>query len=183
MDQDNNPQKKRGCLHWVGLITVVYICVQIFRSCIGGVPDYENDRDSYPNNRPTFTMSETAEGTSAPESTGIAEEGISFVITGGTQGEYGKLITYNAGTEFAEEFYAYYVPVGEYEVKNTREYPAQVNVYSNEKAVNEDGWEEPAEVFEVKLIGPRETAEISVGEGQHVEINDGEILQFTSKPK
>ena len=82
MDQDNNPQKKRGCLHWVGLITVVYICVQICRSCIGGVPDYENDRDSYPNNRPTFTMSETAEGTSAPESTGSAEEGISFVITG-----------------------------------------------------------------------------------------------------
>lgn len=33
-----------------------------------------------------------------------------FELVAGEQGEYGKMITYNKGTEFEENFYAFYVP-------------------------------------------------------------------------
>lgn len=92
-------------------------------------------------------------------------------LTAGEKGEYGKLITYNAQTEFEETFYAYYIPYGTYKVTNVCDdgyLGTQVNVYSDEIAVV-DGWEEPADC-QAYFIKEGETKEIVVPEGYHIEI-------------
>lgn len=103
---------------------------------------------------------------------------LSFVITAGEAGEYGKIITYNKGTEFEESFYAYYIPSGTYTVTNKGEYMNQVNVYSDEIHITTAGWEEPAEVFDVKLIDVGKSATITVEDGQHIELAEPAKFQF-----
>ena len=78
----------------------------------------------------TPTAVETTENTATEEPK--QEEKLVFELVAGEQGEYGKMITYNKGTEFEENFYAFYVPVGTYTVTNVGKYMSQLNVYSDE---------------------------------------------------
>lgn len=100
----------------------------------------------------------------------------SFTIIAGEAGNYGKLITYNKGTEFEETFYAYYVPVGTYTVTNKGKYMSQINVYSDEIVKNEDGWEEPKDTAVVKLLNVGKTVTITVKKGQHIEIAEPSVF-------
>lgn len=102
---------------------------------------------------------------------------LKFVLTAGEAGEYGKLITYNKGTEFEETFYAFYIPEGTYTVTNKGEYMGQVNVYSDETHITEEGWEE-AESFGVKLLDVGKSDTITVGAGQHIEIAEPSVFEF-----
>lgn len=98
------------------------------------------------------------------------EEKLMFELVAGEQGEYGQMITYNKGTEFEENFYAYYVPAGKYTVTNVGDYMSQFNVYSDEIVVNDAGWEEVAEAYFVKLIDVDKNETVTIEEGQHIEI-------------
>lgn len=98
------------------------------------------------------------------------EEKLVFELVAGEQGEYGQMITYNKGTEFEENFYAYYVPAGTYTVTNVGDYMSQFNVYSDEIVVNDAGWEEVAEAYFVKLIDVDKSETVTIEEGQHIEI-------------
>ena len=91
-----------------------------------------------------------------------------IVLIAGQKGEYGKMITYNEGTEFEENFYAYYVPAGIYEITNIGKYTTQVNVYSNE-TVFEDGVEYPATAAS-KRLELSNTVVMTVGADDHIEI-------------
>lgn len=63
----------------------------------------------------------------------------------------------------------YYVPAGTYEVTNAGEYPTQVNVYEG-VAVNDEGWEGPANVGDIITLKVGETGQITVPEGYYVDI-------------
>ena len=101
-----------------------------------------------------------------------ATEPLTFVLTAG---EYGKLITYNKGSEFEESFYAYYIPEGSYTVTNKGKYMRQVSVYSNETHIKEDGWQE-AESFDVS-----NSDTISVGADQHILIAEPSVFVFVQQ--
>ena len=111
--------------------------------------------------------------TSEPEITKL-----SFTLTAGEAGEYGKLVTYNKGTEFEETFYAYYVPAGTYTVTNKGEYMSQINVYSDETVINEDGWEEPKSTGTVKLLDVDKSETITIENGQHIEIAEPSVFEL-----
>ena len=96
----------------------------------------------------------------------------------GEAGEYGKLVTYNKGTEFEETFYAYYVPAGTYTVTNKGEYMSQINVYSDETVINEDGWEEPKSTGTVKLLDVDKSETITIENGQHIEIAEPSVFEL-----
>lgn len=107
--------------------------------------------------------------TDPPESSKPEQNTLKITLAAGQKGEYGRTITYNAGTEFEESFYAYYVPAGTYTMLNAGKYPAQINVYSNETVYNENGWEEPAHGAS-KLADPGKTVTMTVGVDEHIEI-------------
>ncbi len=105
-------------------------------------------------------------------------EPLRFLLTAGEAGEYGKLITYNKGTELEETFYAFYIPEGTYTVTNKGKYMSQVNVYSDETHITEEGWEEIAETFDCKLIDVGNSDTITVSTGQHIEIAEPSVFEF-----
>lgn len=107
-----------------------------------------------------------------------AAETLSFELVAGEQGDYGKMITYNKGTEFEENFFAYYVPYGTYKITNIGDYMTQVNVYSDEIVVNDAGWEETADAGGVKLIDVNASEEMTVPEGYHIEISEPTHILF-----
>lgn len=93
-----------------------------------------------------------------------------FHLEAGKKGDFGKILTYNAGTECEETFYAYYVPSGKYIVTNKGYYTTQVNVYSDETHIV-NGWEEPKDV-QCYLISKDQSKQIIVEEGFHIEISE-----------
>ena len=111
--------------------------------------------------------------TSEPEITKL-----SFTLTAGEAGEYGKLVTYNKGTEFEETFYAYYVPAGTYTVTNKGEYMSQINVYSDETVINEDGWEEPVIAQEGQMLKINQETTVTLEEGQVIYIQEPAVFSF-----
>ena len=124
----------------------------------------------------TPTAVETTENTATEEPK--QEEKLVFELVAGEQGEYGKMITYNKGTEFEENFYAFYVPVGTYTVTNVGKYMSQLNVYSDEIVKNDDGWDEVAESFFNKVIDVNKSETVTVQEGQHIEIAEPSQFKF-----
>ncbi|MBQ7347756.1 MAG: hypothetical protein IJW55_07350 [Clostridia bacterium] len=125
-------------------------------------------RCDYEETKSIISETETGEETEPTQSNYDFE--IQFFLEAGKKGDYGRLLTYNAGTEFEETFYAYYVPSGKYLVSNTGTYPTQVNVYSDEtQFVN--GWEEPKDCS-VFLLQKGESKEIIILNGYHVEITE-----------
>lgn len=107
--------------------------------------------------------------TDASEDT-VDEQPLTFELVAGEPGEYGELFTINKDTEFEETYYIYHIPAGTYTVTNIGEYMNQFNVYSDEYVINEDGWEEIAEAYYVKVLNPGESDTFTIEEGQHIEI-------------
>ncbi|TCL44462.1 hypothetical protein [Harryflintia acetispora] len=106
---------------------------------------------------------------------------LTFELVAGEAGEYGKLVTYNKGTEFEKTFYAYYVPASVYTVTNVGEYMGQICIYSGETYITEEGWEEPAESFGVELLDVDETTTITVKDGQYIEIQAPDEFCFKAQ--
>lgn len=101
-----------------------------------------------------------------------------FNLVAGQQGDYGKMITYNKGTEFEENFYAFYIPAGTYKVTNVGEYMSQLNVYPNEIVKTENGWEGHADGGFAKLLDINCSAIVTIAEDQHIEIAEPSRFQF-----
>lgn len=110
--------------------------------------------------------------TSASSEISETNEVLEFELVAGEQGDYGKMISYNKGTEFEENFYAYYIPYGTYEITNIGEYMTQVNVYSDKITVNDAGWEEIADAYGVELIDVNATKEMTIPQNYHIEIGE-----------
>ena len=113
-------------------------------ACGSNTTSIENTNDT--------TNNEALSTDNTDNSNAVEEEKISFTLVAGEKGEYGELFTINKGTEFEETYYVYRVPVGTYTVTNVGKYMNQFNVYGDEIHVTEEGWEEPAETFYVKVL-------------------------------
>ena len=137
---------------------------------------YSSNEEENKTTTETPTAVETTENTATEEPK--QEEKLVFELVAGEQGEYGKMITYNKGTEFEENFYAFYVPVGTYTVTNVGKYMSQLNVYSDEIVKNDDGWDEVAESFFNKVIDVNRSETVTVEEGQHIEIAEPSQFKF-----
>ena len=127
------------------------------------------------------TNTETGENTTVTEELPYNETKLIFTIVAGEEGDYGKMVTYNQGTEFEENFYAYYVPVGTYTVTNKGEYRTQINVYSDKKIINEDGWEEPESIGTVEVLDVNQSVVITVENGQHIEASEPSVFEFVQE--
>ncbi len=125
----------------------------------------------------TESIAETTEQTSIDED----KEELEIEITAGEKGEYGRLISYNKGTEFEEEFYAFYVPAGTYTVTNKGEYIGQFNIYSDEIVKNSSGWDEPKEIFGSERFNVGESKTITIEKGQHIEIVEPDVFLLEKK--
>ena len=109
----------------------------------------------------TITTTETTvEETLAPD----------IELVAGEMGEYGQERVVNAGTDFEETVFCYYVPSGTYTVTNMGDNPTQVDVLKDELVITEEGWEEWADA-EAYLIQIDESCEISVPEGYFIELD------------
>ena len=158
MKKEKSSVKKPFYKKWWFWVIIVLVVLSVG---IGSKGDDETGKE-------TTLSVETTKDLTTTES--HYDETLVFELIAGEQGDYGKMITYNKGTEFEENFYAYYVPAGVYRVTNVGKYMSQINVYSDELSKTEEGWEEPAEVFSVKLLDVSKSDYIEVKEGQHIEI-------------
>lgn len=100
----------------------------------------------------------------------VANDG-EIELIAGEKGEYGDILVFNEGTDHEDVHNVYHVPIGTYEVKNVGEYLAQVNIYSDETVVNEDGWEEFVN-GSVEKIDVGETKQMTIEEGYHFDIDE-----------
>ena len=157
-NENTNVKKPFYKKWWFWAIVVVVLLSAMFGS---------NEEETKPTDDTSSAIVETTE---TPSEVKEQEEKLVFELVAGEQGEYGKMITYNKGTEFEENFYAFYVPVGTYTVTNVGKYMSQFNVYSDEIVKNDDGWDEVAESFFNKVIDVNKSETITVEEGQHIEI-------------
>ena len=132
-----------------------------------------------PKNEEEIVPAQETETTKNNETEAVnKEEKLVFELVAGVQGEYGRMITYNKGTEFEENFYAYYIPVGTYIVTNIGEKLTQLNVYSDEIVINDAGWEEIAESFFNEVVQVGQSKTITIEEGRHIEISEPTHLKF-----
>lgn len=165
----------------------VVLCVlcgalaMIFAACDSNV---ENSLDyiDYDSSTGVEQVEEPSEeNISSAESTDIEEqpsEKISFDLIAGEAGEYGTLVTFNEGTECEETLYIYHIPAGTYTVTNVGSYMGQINIYSDETHITDEGWEEPAESFYVKLLRVNESDTFTIADGQYIEIHEPDIFRL-----
>lgn len=118
----------------------------------------------------TTTAGEITSSTAQTEPTSSST--LSIELVAGQKGLYGEQITLNKGTEFEETYFVYRVPVGTYKVTNMGKYMDQFNVYGDTPTVNEDGWEELADTFYVKVLDVGASDTVTIGEGQIIEIHE-----------
>lgn len=118
---------------------------------------------------------------------------LTFELLAGEQGEYGKMISRNKDTEFEDNRMAYFVPYGTYKITNIGEYMTQVNVYSDETVINEDGWEEIADSVCNDVLDVGASLTVTIPKNYHVEIGEpthilmeqisDEIVEVETEPK
>jgi len=111
--------------------------------------------------------------TQASEPAEIAVKIAPFSIDGSSLGEYGKNLSFGTGTESEYSFVGYFVPAGQYVVKNNNTASVQITIYAEGSTV-EDGVEYPLSGQQSPVvIMPNTTAEVNVLEGEYIKLSDG----------
>lgn len=146
----------------------VIFWVGVFSDCFGWLPGED----------PIEESSSCSDGDMIEESSSPAVSKLSFTLVAGEAGEYGKLITYNKGTDFEDTQWAYYVPAGNYKVINKRAVRDQINVYEDDVIITAEGWEKPKEGGMSKSVGENQSTEITVEVGQHIEIMEPAVFEL-----
>ncbi len=159
---------------------VAMLCF-VLTSCSNGAIETPTQTETQPTTvETTLETTEIIEEVMTDETTAEVEtelestesiDTISFELVAGEYGEYGKELIYNDGTEFEDKRVAYYVPYGTYKITNIGEYMTQVNIYSDEKQITEEGWEEHGD-GNVKLIDVEANEEMTIPSGYHIEISE-----------
>ncbi|MBO5213993.1 MAG: hypothetical protein J6B86_04425 [Clostridia bacterium] len=178
MENEVKTKKKKSIFkRWWFWVIIAVVVIGIIGG-LGGNNETPIDTDTGSTLTQNSNELSQDDGTANKEPSTNKNESLSFTLTAGKAGQYGKMISYNKGTEFEENFYAYYIPAGTYTVTNKGKYMSQVNVYSNSIHITSEGWEEPAETFDVKLIDVNKSDTITIEEGQHIEIAEPSTFEF-----
>lgn len=155
---------------WFWLIAIILLLSLIPES---GEDTTDNNLDS----SEQIQEDQTAENNSEKQKEEISDT-LTFELVAGEAGEYGEMFTANKGTELEESYYIYRIPVGTYTVTNTGDYMSQLNVYSDDTYVNEDGWEEPADCYYVKLLDVGISDTVCIPEGYYIHIDEPSRFTF-----
>lgn len=114
-------------------------------------------------------LDETEESADLPMPTVSAN---AITIVAGEQGDYGELLTLNAGTEFEENYFVYRLPAGTYKATNVGAYMDQISVYGETVYTTAEGWEELSDTGDIKVLDPNASDTITIAEGQIIEIHE-----------
>ena len=163
-----------------GIIAVAWIFYLLFG--LSGNNNQAGTTDvAAPSAEPTIQNTENEEtGSSTVQSATSDGADVSkvIVLVAGEQGDYGELITLNAGTEFEETYYVYRLPAGTYKVKNTGNYTGQFNVYGDTPE-KEGEWEVlPMVGIEPILLDVGAESTVTISEHQVIEIHEPDIFQL-----
>ncbi|SFU74346.1 hypothetical protein [Butyrivibrio sp. M55] len=151
---DNSRSKKIG---------IVSIAIALVAMVIIGIITPTTE----PSAEPVATSDDKEEVEAKEEAESAIREG-GIIIKDAEKGKYGKDLVLNEGSDAPDNIIGHFVPSGKYEVTNLGDKPTQVNVYKNEKAVTEEGWEEWADTGDIALLKPNESAEITIEDGYFV---------------
>ncbi|HFI0272286.1 TPA: hypothetical protein ACGO2R_000128 [Streptococcus suis] len=138
------------------------------------MPKNEEQKNAEVSTQTTTSRSST---TDAVESSNTAENTTesasveSFILTAGDIGQYGKKIVMNEGTDMPEELVVFYLPSGDYQVKNVGNFPSQLNVYEGFKRDETTGYDDYTNGQSI-LLKVDETGTINIPEGWFVEIHE-----------
>lgn len=102
-------------------------------------------------------------------------------LVAGTTGKYGKEIVMSAGTDLEEHLVVYYLPAGNYTVKNLGEKRAQVSVYEGFARNDETGYDDYTNVGDIVVLGVGGSGEINIPEGWFVEIHEPTHISLEAK--
>ncbi len=155
---------------WFWLIAIVLLLSMI----PAGGEDTSNDNQDSTNQ----IQQRQTNGTTSEKTEDESSVSLTFEIIAGESGDYGEMFTLNKGTEFEDSYYIYRIPAGTYTVTNTGDYMSQLNVYSCEIYVNEDGWEEPADCYYVKILDVGNSDTVSIPEGYYIHIDEPAKFTF-----
>ncbi len=167
MAKGNNSVKKAIYKRWWFWVIIVLLVFGIFGS-MGGNKDEEAVT---PTNQETATQTE--------QETEATKEVIT--LTAGELGDYGKETVMNEGTDMPEELIVYYIPAGDYTVKNVGEYPTQVNVYEGFARDESTGYDDYTNGNSTPMIEVGETADINVPDGWFIEIHEPTVIELEKK--
>ena len=166
------------------IITAVLIVVVVLFGVLGTNDENTTSQIEESSSVSSSVSSENTTETSYEESSHEESSSLSsndsftFELKAGEKGEYGQKVTFNKDTELEETYFVYYIPLGTYTVTNIGQYMGQVNIYSTETVITDEGWEEPAEVFGAYLLDVGESATITIEEGQYIEIHEPDNFKF-----
>ncbi len=165
-------------------IIITIICTLWFIGILGNTNDDTNTTPSDTNNV-TQEESVQTENTQNMENKEENKESVKekevIKLVAGEPGEYGKAVTLDEGTEFEEHLILYYVPSGDYEVKNIGDRLAQVNAYEGYVYNEEEGFTEALDGANIIMLKPNETGTINVPEGWFIEIHEPTEIELTKK--
>ena len=171
-----NKAKKKPLKKPIIVFVICFVlCIVAFSSLDG-----DSNTETEPEQTQTTSVEVVEKETTIDPASETENETLTFELVAGEAGEYGELFTINKDTEFEETYYIYHIPNGTYTVTNTGEYMSQITVYSDEIAVNDAGWEEPAEVFFSNTLDVGKSDTVTVVDGSFVEIQEPAKFTFTA---
>ena len=174
---------KKGCL----IAIIIFAGLSLLSAIFGNHTKNEtNDSSTDSNNNittetttiaytvpdETATETTTTESVESSDETTVSDNQQPIILEAGTENEYSEHLTLNAGTEFEENLIVYVLPAGKYNVHNITGNFAQINIYSKDTHITDEGWEEPEEAVFVKLLKEDESTEIEINEEQYIEIHE-----------
>ncbi|MBQ6268451.1 MAG: YgiT-type zinc finger protein [Clostridia bacterium] len=165
----------------IAVAWVIYLLIAIAGNS-GGNSNAASEEPSNNNDLNSFTENITTTDSITTSEISVTAAADHFRITNGTQGEFGKVIKLDVGTEFEREVIEYHIPVGTYEVYNTDSSSAiQLSVYKNGWVKNDNGYDEASGIVGNPIVlAAGKKGEITVVEDSYVKLADGnEILEFT----
>lgn len=172
------------------IVVAVLLLLGAIGSCTGGGNKSSSSDSSSQSASSSASVGQSSSASSEPASSSEEPEPAAaeqaepaapaIELVAGEQGEYGQELVLNAGTEFEEHNIVYYLPAGDYSVKNVGDYRTQVSVYEGVQT-NEDGWEEPANTGDVLLLDAGQTGDLNVPDGWYIEIHEPTHIELTPK--
>lgn len=157
---------------------VLLIIAMLSIICVGCGSDNSTSETSSSSSGGSSIQNGSSES-SIPIATEQPEEKLKFTICTGNLDKYGTYVTFNKGKPDETKRIYYHIPAGTYKVSNDNKYMQQLNIYSDETHITEEGFEEPAEAFGAKLIEPFESITITIEDGQAIYFSEGKPAFFT----
>ncbi|MDD5806976.1 MAG: hypothetical protein PUD02_06570 [Eggerthellales bacterium] len=168
--------EKKSKKKWIIIAVVVVLLLLLVGSCSGGSDS--SSSDSSDSSAASSSSSSAASEQASEDATEPEPQVIELVA--GEKGEYGKKLVMSEGTDMEEALIVYYLPAGDYTVKNVGEYRTQVTVYKGVKK-GDNGYDEYTKTGDIVMLDPDQTDDINIPDGWFIEIQEPTHIELTAK--